>query len=119
MEKIRLRDLEFYGYHGVSQEERKLGQKLAVHLEMTADLEKACQSDRIEDTVDYTRVYAGVKAIIEGSERFYLLEHMAEQIAKYILTEFRPVLEVIVTVCKQSVPYPGIGSCELEIRRKR
>ncbi|MDD5091567.1 MAG: dihydroneopterin aldolase [Candidatus Wallbacteria bacterium] len=119
MERIRLNKLEFYGYHGVFSEERKLGQKLLVSLDLQVDLSKACKSDRIEDTVDYTRIYETAKSVIQGSGSFNLLEHLAWQIAGSLLQGFENVKCLEVTVCKPSVPYPGIGSCEVTVRRER
>ena len=38
MDKIYIRDLEFIGYHGVFEEEKKIGQKFFVSLELTTNL---------------------------------------------------------------------------------
>ena len=38
MDKIYIRDLEFIGYHGVFEEEKKLGQKFYLSLELSTDL---------------------------------------------------------------------------------
>ena len=37
MDKIYIRDLEFIGYHGVFEEEKKLGQKFYLSLELSTD----------------------------------------------------------------------------------
>ncbi|MBQ5859916.1 MAG: dihydroneopterin aldolase, partial [Selenomonadales bacterium] len=61
MDKILLRNLMFYGYHGVYEAERELGQKFYLDIELAADLEKAGYSDDLMDTIDYTAVYREVK----------------------------------------------------------
>ncbi len=41
---IRLEGMAFYGFHGLNQEERALGQRFLVDLEVALDLGKAAQS---------------------------------------------------------------------------
>ena len=48
MDKILLNEMEFYGYHGVFQEENKLGQRFRVSVELHLDLKKSGQSDLLE-----------------------------------------------------------------------
>jgi dihydroneopterin aldolase len=119
MEKIKLQNLEFYGYHGAFEEEKKLGQKLTVSIELEADLTEACSSDQLEDTIDYTKVYEGIKSIVEGPNKFSLLEHLAEEICHYTIRHFELVETVMVNIKKPKVPYPGIESFEIEIFRSR
>ena len=51
MDKIYIRDLEFIGYHGVFEEEKKLGQKFYLSLELSTDLREA--NDDITKTTHY------------------------------------------------------------------
>lgn len=54
---ILLKGLVFHGYHGVLEEERRLGQKFVVDIEASADLARAGQTDDLADTVNYAAVY--------------------------------------------------------------
>ncbi len=54
MDKIYIRDLEFIGYHGVFEEEKKLGQKFYLSLELSTDLREA--NDDITKTTHYGEV---------------------------------------------------------------
>ena len=56
MDKIIIEDLEVYAYHGVAQEEKKLGQIFVVSLELLMDLEIAAQNNDIKSTVNYAEV---------------------------------------------------------------
>lgn len=56
-DKLVLRGLKFHGYHGVKQEERKLGQKFMVDVDAWMDLRPAGVSDCLSDTLSYTDIY--------------------------------------------------------------
>lgn len=56
-DKLILRGLKFHGFHGVKEEERKLGQKFLVDVDAWMDLRKPGQSDQLSDTISYTEIY--------------------------------------------------------------
>ncbi len=72
--------MTFYGYHGARPEERVLGQRFVVDLEVGADLHSAGESDDLARTIDYGELYQETKQILEG-EPLNLLEAVAERIA--------------------------------------
>lgn len=105
-DRIALRGLKFFGYHGVLREEEVLGQIFIVDIDLYADLSKAGKSDQVEDTINYAEVYARIKAIVE-IEKYLLIERLAERIAEDVLGEFA-CEAVRVTVHKPQAPIPGI-----------
>lgn len=119
MDKIILKNMQFYGYHGVHVEEKKMGQRFIISVKLFLDLKNPGNSDCLNDTVSYSLVYSIVKDITENSS-FNLLEALAEKICKSILNEFANIKEVLVKVKKPSVPIKGIlDYAAVEIRRKR
>lgn len=56
-DKLVLRGLKFHGYHGVKEEEKKLGQKFLVDVDAWMDLQPAGNSDNLSDTISYTAIY--------------------------------------------------------------
>ncbi len=119
MDRIIMKNLAFFGYHGVMEEEKTLGQKFFLDIELYTDLSKAGKSDEVEDTVHYGEVYAVVKDIVEN-KRFKLIEALAENIADSVLEGFTKVQEINVTVRKPEAPVPGIFDyVAVEIRRTR
>lgn len=106
MDKIVLKSMKFYGYHGVRQDEQLNGQQFIIDVEMKADLKAAGESDSLEDTVDYSRVFNTVKHITENF-RFSLVEKLAESICSEILSVFNKIAEVDVTVKKPDAPIEG------------
>jgi len=117
-DKIILEGMVFYGYHGVSPEEKARGQRFVVDVELTTDLTRAGGSDDLKDTVDYSEVYRLVKAVIEGRRRD-LIEALAQEISSHILSEYR-VEEVKVRVKKPQVSIKGsiLSGAAVEIVRK-
>src|SRR5438874_10725311 len=83
---IRLTGLTFYGYHGVNPEEKQIGQRFIVDLELSLELAPAGRSDDLTVTVNYSEVYRIVRDIVEGMPR-NLLEAVAEQIASDVLQQ--------------------------------
>lgn len=76
--------MAFFGRHGVFPAERELGARFTVDVELSGDLAQASRSDRLEDTIDYTRAYDLVKEVVEG-EPCHLLEAVAGRIADRLL----------------------------------
>ena len=118
-DKILLTGMTFYGYHGVRPEERELGQRFVVDLELELDLSAPAASDDLSDTVDYSRVYQVVREIVEGPSR-NLLETLAEETARGVLGAF-PIDGVRVRVTKPHVSIRGavLDGAGVEIYRRR
>lgn len=107
MDYIHLRDVEFYGYHGVLEAETTLGQRFRVTLKLAVDLKEAGQTDDLNKTVSYAEVYELTKEIVEGKP-YKLIEAVAEKIAQTILSTFtNQVKGVQVEVIKPDPPIPG------------
>ena len=56
MDRINLRNMAFYGYHGNLPSENELGQRFFVDISIGVDLTKPGQSDSIEDSINYADV---------------------------------------------------------------
>ncbi len=117
---VRLNEMIFFGYHGVLSEERKLGQRFVVDVDMETELGEAGLSDNLTKTVNYAEVFEVVKAIVTGPPRL-LIEAVAEQVAATVLERFPLVQAVTVSIKKPSVPIASgvLASSEVEIRRAR
>lgn len=112
--RIALENIRLYGYHGATQNERELGQRFEVDVEIIADLSEAVATDDMKKTVNYEKVYRLVESEVV-KERYHLLEAMADKIARDILREFG-ALEVAVRIRKPSVPIAGsIDHVEVEV----
>lgn len=106
MDKILMKNLKFFGYHGVLEEEQLKGQNFYIDVEMCTDLEKACCSDNLQHTVDYSAVYDIIKYITENN-KFRLVEKLAGSISGEILSRYREIDEITVRVRKPEAPING------------
>ena len=115
---VRLRNMVFHAHHGYWDEERQVGQRFEVDVELMLEVKPAAASDHIRDTIDLYKVYQTVeKVVIKNS--FKLVETLAESIAAALLKKFG-LQEVHVTVRKPNSPVPGIcDGIEVEIFRQR
>jgi 7,8-dihydroneopterin aldolase/epimerase/oxygenase len=120
VDRIRLNDMVFYGYHGVLPEERKLGQRFVVSVELRLDLRAAGEADDLHKTVNYSEIYSTVRDIVTGPPS-QLLEAVVEQIAADVLRAHPAVQGVTVSIKKPEVPIAGsiLGSAEVCIERDR
>ena len=64
MDKIILKNMAFYGYHGNLDSEKSQGQRFYVDVEIKTDLTKPGQTDVLEDSINYVEVYDMVASIM-------------------------------------------------------
>jgi len=120
LDKIIIQGIVFYGYHGVTPAEQKLGQKFLVDVELYLNLKPAGISEHLRDTIDYKAVYDLVKKI-EQKKKYKLIETLASEIAQAILDNTSAV-KVLVRVKKPQVPIAGVVNyvaVEIIRRKKR
>ena len=114
MDRIVLKNMAFYGYHGNLASEQEQGQRFFVDVEIITDLTKAGQSDQLEDSINYVEVYETkspyfetVESIMTG-EKHNLLERLGALIADSLYQYYQGIVGLSVTVRKPSVPISGI-----------
>lgn len=103
MDRIIIKDLEFIGYHGVFEEEKKLGQKFLISLELYTDLRVAGIEDDIEKTTHYGYVSKSVEEIF-FSKKYDLIESLAEDIARRLLLDYKYIQKVKLEIKKPWAP---------------
>lgn len=107
MDYIHLKDMQFFGYHGVLPEETVLGQRFRANVSLAVDIELAGKTDELENTVSYVGVYDICKEVIEGKP-FKLIEAVAETIATRIRDQYEgQVFGCRVEIIKPDPPIPG------------
>jgi dihydroneopterin aldolase len=117
MDKITLKNMKFYSYHGVLDFEKKDGQYFFIDAEIYFDTSKAGVSDNLEDTVDYSKVFEEIRRITEENS-FDLIEKLANEIANSILRNFAQIKSTIIRVRKPDAPIKGsFDYMEVEVKR--
>jgi 7,8-dihydroneopterin aldolase/epimerase/oxygenase len=117
-DRIVLRGIEAFGFHGVLPHEQALGQRFTVDAELELDLAPAGASDALTDTVDYGRLASDLAAVVTD-ERYDLIERVATRLAEVCLERPR-VTAVTVTVHKPHAPVPvPLADVAVTVRRTR
>jgi dihydroneopterin aldolase len=106
-DQIYLHEMEFYGRHGVSDEERAEPQAITLDVELSLDLREAGTRDDLALTVDYSDVFKICRAQVE-ERSYHLLEGIAEAVAADIMATFDRVESVVISVRKPGVPIDGV-----------
>ena len=109
MDRIFLRGMRFMACHGVLPHEREIPQPFEVDVELGLSLRAAGESDNLDDTVNYAKVYHTVSSIMDGAPK-QLIEALAEEIADDLLRDFDSLRWVRVTVHKPAAPIDGMFS---------
>ncbi len=84
---VELSGLEVFGYHGVEEDERRLGQLFLFDVQLEVGERGA--SDRLGEAVDYTEVASAIRDLSE-EQRFDLLEALATRTADLLMERFAP-----------------------------
>ncbi len=118
-DRILVQRIAVFAYHGLLEEEAKLGQRFYVSLDCGLDLAAAGASDDVAATVSYAELTA-IAVEIATKRRFALIEALAEAIAGEILARHAAIARVGVRVDKPSAPVPAvIEGVAVEITRFR
>ncbi|MBN1891584.1 MAG: dihydroneopterin aldolase [Clostridiales bacterium] len=104
--QIILSGMRFTGKTGLFEFEREKPQPFVVDLVLCFRQMKAGRTDCLSDTVDYGKVFASVRDVVEV-KRFDLIEALAETIAYEVLTRYPAVDAVEVSVQKPEAPVEG------------
>jgi len=119
MDRILMKNMGFYGYHGVLEEEKTLGQKFFVDAVLYLPLKEAGETDDLNFSVSYGEVYETIKNIVTN-EKYDLLEGLAERICSEIFLAYPLVQKIHVRIKKPEAPVAGIFDYfGVEVERER
>ena len=115
-DKIYIKDIQVRCLIGINPDERTKKQDVVINLKLEADLTRACASDSIGDTVDYSSIK---KEIVEKAEQssFFLIEKLAETIASICLKS--PVVEGVTVLVEKPGALRFARSVGVEIYRRK
>jgi 7,8-dihydroneopterin aldolase/epimerase/oxygenase len=99
---VEVRGLSIYTYHGVSEAEREVGQRLVIDVWLRPASCEAVTTDRLEDTADYGAV-ASLAAEVARAESRLTLERVAAEIGERLVERF-DAAGVVVRASKPEPP---------------
>jgi dihydroneopterin aldolase len=116
MDTIFLSEVKVQTKLGVPEWERMTPQTIILDIEIGYDLSKACQSDDVNDTIDYGAVVSRVRDTLKENS-FQLVEKLAEHLCQLILKEFN-ALSVKIKVAKPTI-LPGLKALGVIVERSK
>jgi dihydroneopterin aldolase len=99
---IYLHDIHLQAFHGVSEQERKVGNDYCINIRMKVDFKKAASTDDLKETVNYAEVYQIIKE--EMAIPSMLMEHVGKRITEHILKAFPAIKAIDLTISKRNPP---------------
>lgn len=119
MDKILIRNLKIFAYHGVLEEEKANGQYFIFDIDAFVDISKPCESDDVEDTVNYALMVEHITKVFT-SQKDNLIERAAQRVAAELFASFDRITELRILLKKPDAPIDAeFDWAGVEIHRKR
>ena len=103
MDKIQIRGLNVFAWHGVGLEEKQEGQPFILDVDMECNLKKAGETDSLGDTVNYAAVIEEITRVMR-EKSYDLIERAASRVAETILKMDERIIRVRVLLKKPEAP---------------
>jgi len=105
MHKVLLENMMFHAKHGVFEEETIIGGAFEVSLELETDFSKSMETDQLEGTIDYSRVYELIEQEMNTPSK--LLEHLGKRILDVLYENFTTIQFIRLKISKMNPPING------------
>ena len=119
--RIEICGIELIGFHGCYEQEKMAGNVFSVNLRVEGDFHSSFSSDRLEESVDYSKLVQLVRDV-NKERRYFLIESLADSIANSILERFPKIDRIGVRVEKMAPMGLGKVRCaavEMEKEREK
>lgn len=103
MDKIIIKGLKIYAFHGVNPEEKDEGQNFIIDAILYVDLSKAGDTDEVFDTVSYAKATKSIIKVVK-EESYNLLERVAARVIHQLFSDFLDIKRIEITVKKPEAP---------------
>ena len=116
-DRIQVKGLRLWAHVGVLEQERLHGQWFDLDLELAVDLTAAAASDRLADTLDYSRLITALHSLARECS-CHTLEHFSERILAVAEQLYGPV-PLRLELRKCCAPVPGFTGLVSVLRQRR
>ena len=102
-DKIIIKGLKIFAYHGVNEEEKRDGQNFILDIVCYTDYKNAGITDDLNMTVSYAKIIKTVNKIF--TEKSYdLIEAAATAVVNGIFKEYKKIQKIDITLKKPEAP---------------
>ena len=119
MDQIILKGLRVNTHHGMTHQEKSIGQELEIDVILDCDLSKPCASDNPEDTISRKELVKLISdCLSEGSDN--LMEYVAQETVNAILHQYPQATKVEIELKQAQAPiYADYDYLSVRILRTR
>ena len=103
MDKILVRNLKIFAYHGVNPEEKENGQNFLLDIDAYVDISVPCVTDNVDDTVSYAKIIKETVKIFT-CQKDDLLERAAQRVADGLFEGFGKIRKLRILLKKPEAP---------------
>lgn len=116
--RLTIKSAQFYGYHGVKDEEKTLGGRYEVDLDLWYDATNAIATDDVTYALNYEKAMECIEDVFSG-QSYNLIETVANNILEQLFERFPFLSRAAVRIRKINVPIHSVVSfIEIELERK-
>lgn len=119
MDKIIVKNLKIFAYHGVNPEEKADGQNFVLDIDAYVDIGVPCATDNVDDTVSYAKIIKETVRIftLQSDD---LLERAAQRVADGLFERFDKIEKLRILLKKPEAPIKAdFEYVAVEISRER
>lgn len=117
--RLSIKSAQFYAYHGVKQEEKDLGGRYEVDLDLWYDATEAILRDSVAYALNYELAMNTIEEVFL-EENTNLIETVASNILDQIFEKFPNLLKATIRIRKMNVPIHNVVSyIETELSKER
>jgi dihydroneopterin aldolase len=103
---ITLHSIKLFAHHGAYESERAHGNNFEIDLSVEIEMPPACESDLLEDTVDYTSI-VDIIYRVSAAKQYVTIEAFAYDICNAILKRDSRIESVAIDLKKLKPPTEG------------
>lgn len=116
--RLTIKSAQFYGYHGVKHEEKTLGGRYEVDLDLWYDVTDAIATDDVAYALNYEEAMECIEDVF-CNQSYNLIETVANNILQQLFVRFPFLSRAIVRIRKINAPIHSVVSfIETELERK-
>ena len=118
MDKLYIKDLEVFAYHGVFPEEKSLGQKFLISVTLNLNMREAAITGDLSKSVHYGELAHALEKEFQ-KESYDLIETAGEKLTTYVLNNYPMVSLVKIMIKKPWAPIlRSMDTIAIEITRE-
>lgn len=103
MNKLIIKGLEVFAYHGVHDFEKNQGQVFIIDIVLDIPYLPGFKTDNINDVINYSQVIKVIKSTFQN-QKYNLIEKTAYMVSEALFKEFDKINSTDITIKKPNAP---------------